>query len=109
MLNVAKADNTIELTRGDTGYLEVVLRDEEENIYSLKDGEKLSLKVKSSIYENEPVIEKEITESNIFYLRPEDTKSLDFGEYVYDIEVVTAEGDVFTVINTALFVLLSEV
>jgi hypothetical protein len=45
----------------------------------------------------------------ILHLEPDDTKGLGFGEYVYDVELTFANGDVDTFINNARFSLVPEV
>lgn len=42
-------------------------------------------------------------------LRPEDTKALKFGKYVYDIQITTKDGIVCTFIAKAQFKLTEEV
>ena len=42
-------------------------------------------------------------------LQPSDTKNLPFGNYVYDIELTTADGFVDTFIGPATFTLTGEV
>lgn len=49
------------------------------------------------------------TSTMILHLDPEDTKDLGFGEYVYDVELTFANGDVDTFINNAKFILAPEV
>ena len=50
-----------------------------------------------------------MTGSNQFHIEPEDTKFLSFGKYLYDVELTTASGDVYTVIVPTTFEVLKEV
>ena len=43
------------------------------------------------------------------HIRPEDTKELSFGKYLYDIQLTTADGDIYTVIPPTTFEILKEV
>lgn len=45
----------------------------------------------------------------LFYIYPEDTEGLDFGSYVYDIQVTWAGGVVKTLVGPAKFKLTEEV
>lgn len=42
-------------------------------------------------------------------IKPEDTKNLAFGKYVYDIELTKANGEVDTFITKAVFKITEEV
>ena len=45
----------------------------------------------------------------MLHLEPNDTKTLDVGEYVYDIQLTTSDGDVDTFIAMAKLILTEEV
>ena len=45
----------------------------------------------------------------ILELEPNDTKTLDFGSYVYDVQITFADGRVDTFITEAVFKLTPEV
>ena len=92
-------DTKIELTRGDTFKAQVVMVKYGEE-YTPQDGDTIRL------YNNEKVIPNDTLSLR---LEPSDTKPLGFGEYVYDIEITFADGDVDTFINNAQFVLVPEV
>ena len=65
---------------------------------------------KNSFKDASPVLIKTIPISTMqLKLKPEDTKKLKFGQYVYDIEITFANGDVDTFIPAASFELLPEV
>lgn len=102
MLNVL--GKKIHLTRGDTGYIEVSLKDNFGNDYVPSEGDKLYFRLKKNIYQSSLIVEKEISaESLMLELLPSDTEQLEFGTYCYEIELVTAGGEHFTVIENASF------
>lgn len=47
--------------------------------------------------------------SNSFKILPEDTEGCDFANYKYDVQLVTKDGDVFTVIEPSNLQILPEV
>lgn len=107
----------IQLTRGDTlQVLVTITKDGEE--YTPQDGdsvrfalkhEKLNAK-RTDYKDEEPLIIKDIPiDTMILELEPEDTKDLDFGTYVYDIEITFEDGVVDTFIPAARLNLTEEV
>ena len=44
-----------------------------------------------------------------FVIEPEDTSGLDFGNYVYDVELTLADGTVNTIIPPSTFKVMGEV
>lgn len=85
---------TIELTRGDTFLAQVEMTRNDEP-YTPAPGERVRFALKQSLNargtdfrESEPLILKEIpTDTMVLRLDPEDTRSLGFGTYYYDIEI----------------------
>ena len=102
--------NSIMLTRGDSFYAEVGIYDAEGQAYEVQSGDVIKFGLKHSTKESTCLIKKTIDNNDlILYLSPEDTKELPFGNYVYDIEITFANGDVDTFINGASFQLKAEV
>lgn len=107
----------ISLTRGDTLRVQILLtKDGEEYIPSGNDQVRFALKRpnmnanRTAYRDNTPLILKSIPISSmILTLNPEDTSNLCFGDYVYDIEMTFANGDVDTFIPNAVFKILPEV
>ncbi len=65
---------------------------------------------RSDYTDSEPLILKDIPITNMqLVLDPEDTKSLGFGQYVYDIQLTHADGSTDTFINRASLILTEEV
>ena len=105
-----EADGIIRLTRGDSAKIMVTIENDiiGEN-YEIAEDDTLTLTVKKNVKDTEALVQKIIVGSNTFYIRPEDTAALSFGKYKYDVQLKTAEGDVYTVIVPTTFELLQEV
>lgn len=99
----------IKLTRGDTAYLTVSVKNKDGEPYTVKTDDVLTLTVKGDYADEEALIEKKITGTATFHIRPEDTKDLAFGTYVYDVQITMTNGDNFTVIADKKFKITNEV
>ena len=99
----------IKLTRGDTARLTVSVKTKDGELYTVKSDDVLTLTVKGDYADEEALIEKKITGTTTFHIKPEDTKGLAFGTYVYDVQIKTAEGDNYTVIADKKFKITNEV
>lgn len=109
MLYINK-DGTIRLTRGDTARLTVTINNDfDGKPYEITETDVLKLTVKRSVRDTIPAFQKSVTGSNKFYIVPDDTKDLVFGKYIYDVELTTVGGDVYTVIEPTIFEILKEV
>lgn len=98
----------IEITRGDTAVLELELVQPDGTPYEVKSGDEVLLTVKTDIRTKEFVFQKSFVNSQVKIL-PTDTESLSYGSLVYDIQLKTASGDVFTVIGPSKFTICGEV
>ena len=107
MLEVSK-NGDIKLTRGDTAYLTASVNTKDGEPYTVKTDDVLTMTVKQD-YNDEPLIEKKITGTTTFHIEPGDTKDLEFGTYVYDVQVTMANGDNFTFIADKKFKITNEV
>ena len=96
-------DNTIHLTRGDTARLEVPLDNEQGEIYVMAEGDTLTLRMKKKLSDAEPCLTKESKGENLFHFEPDDTKHLPFGLYVYNVRIITAKGEEYTVVEPTTF------
>lgn len=108
---------SIALTRGDTLRIQVVIKIDDEE-YTPEAGDSVRFAVKHPIMNSKKTAYKDIQplliksipiETMILELQPSDTKSLDFGTYVYDIQITFADGTVDTFITEAIFKLTPEV
>lgn len=101
---------TITLTRGDTFVAQISLTDSEGHAYTLAEGDVIRFAAKRAYHSTAVLITKAIPhETMLLTLNPQDTKNLPFGEYVYDIQLTYANGDVDTVIDKGALVLTEEV
>lgn len=89
----------ITLIRGDTLKMQVsILIDKQP--YTPVAGDVVRFAMKQSMSSSKVLIHKEIPiDTLILHLQPSDTKRLAFGDYVYDIEITFANGDVDTFIT----------
>ena len=108
-----KDNGEIQLTRGDTAYIEVsidnTLADGSTEPYEVAANDTLTLSVKSSTDDTVYRFQKTIVGSNLFHIEPEDTRNCEFGKYKYDVQLTKASGDVYTVIEPTYFRVLPEV
>lgn len=110
--------NTIEMTRGDTLIVTVGITDENGQEYTPDANDSIRFALKHAemtlgrkgYKDADPLITKTIpNDSLVLQLNPADTKGLDFGEYVYDIELTHAGGAVDTFIANTRFIIAPEV
>ena len=106
---IIETDNTINLTRGDSCDIIVTIYDLNGNVYELQTGDSILFTIKINCETSDIIIQKDITEDCIISLSHNDTKSLAYGSYVYDVQLTTAGDDVYTVIAPAVFNITKEV
>lgn len=100
----------ISLTRGDTCTVKIDILDQDGVLYEPVEGDHVRFAAKKGYEKGAPLIVKEIPiDSMILKLDPEDTKKLDFGKYVYDVELTKKNGDVDTFITKASLTITEEV
>lgn len=99
--------NVISITRGDTGYITLALTKDGE-AYTMAAGDAAVLTVKKTVNDAAAVFAKTFADNNIV-IAPSDTSRLEYGDYVYDVQLTLANGDVNTVIAPHVFKILSEV
>jgi hypothetical protein len=108
-----KDNGEIHLTRGDSAYIEVPivnkLADGTTEPYEVAVDDTLALSVKSSTDDTVYCFQKEVVGTNLFHIEPADTCECAFGKYKYDVQLTTAAGDVYTVIEPTCFKILPEV
>ncbi len=102
--------NSISLTRGDSLILNISMTRNGEPFYPASgDSIRFALNKNKSGTET-PIIMKPVNTNDMtLRLQPEDTKSLDYGTYYYDIEYTSVEGYVDTFIGPASFKITEEV
>ena len=102
---------SIELTRGDSFYCRVGMKNKSDGTdYVAQQGDTVSFALKKKYKDDTPLVLKDIpVDTKILHLEPSDTKPLEVGDYVYDIELTTVDGDVDTFIDRAKFKITEEV
>lgn len=109
-MSLSISGTTIRLTRGDSLKIIVTPINVDGSDYEAEDGDVIRFAMKKSYNDQEPLIEKNIpVDTYLLELDPSDTKKLRFGEYVYDVELTHANGDVDTYISEATFIITKEV
>lgn len=104
----------ITLTRGDSASFTLTIEDAEEQTYDFSN-DVVKFGVKRSPFDKDCILEKTFDEEGKITFTPADTENLEFGDYLYDVEVrhtTEAESeaeedvvDVYTVIAAARFTL----
>ena len=103
-------DKTIKLTRGDTARLTVPITNlANTGEYTMESGDILYFTVKKTAKDSDFLFQKSVTGSNSIHIKPEDTADLSFGKYKYDVQLTTATGDVYTVIEPSTFEVMEEI
>lgn len=100
--------NEIELTRGDTLYLQITITDDTGEEYVVSPEDKLVFTLKKDVYQKTPILQKNI-QDNALIISHDDTKALQFGEYIYDVQLTQPNGDVTTVVKPTKFLINYEV
>lgn len=101
---------SISLTRGDTCAINVEIHKTNGELYIPNEGDTIRFALKEDVEESTPLILKDIpTDTMMLKIDPEDTKPLAFGVYVYDIELTTESGEVYTFITRSRFKITEEV
>ena len=95
-------NNTIWLTRGDTFKATIDIKDRSGQTYEPQTGDVLKFHLKRHYEDETCIIEKTIpTDPILLWLQPSDTQNLPYGNYVYEVELTFANGDVDTIIGKA--------
>lgn len=94
----------IHLTRGDTLIANLEIKRDDET-YIPAAGDVIRFAMKKDYKDEEPLILKTIDNNEmVLRLDSSDTKSLEFGEYVYDIQITMEDGTVDTFISDVFIV-----
>ena len=100
-------DNSIKITRGDTGRIAVAITNADGTAHDAA-GDTVRLTVKTSVNSPDALIQKTAVNGTLL-ISPADTAGLEYGSYVYDVEVTTAGGDVCTIITPTRFTIEPQV
>lgn len=104
-------NHEILMTRGDTLKVNVSIKQGNGvGDYIPLSTDVITFGVKKSVNDTEFIIRKNIPyDTMLLYIAPEDTKNLEYGSYVYDMQIEFANGDVYTFIPESKFVITGEV
>lgn len=101
-------DNNIAMIRGDSGIFKIDVTDVAGNVVALDDNDVLTFTLRRATRSPTIVLQKTITDG-MLTIHPEDTEKMEFGMYVYDVELKRINGFVDTIIPPHKFQLLEEV
>lgn len=105
--------NNIEITRGDTEFIDISLIDNKGNFIPFEIGDIVYMTVKEDILQAEFKFQKIVKDFDEgvahILISPHDTKSLDFKDYIYDVQVTDKNGIISTIVKPAIFRIGGEV
>lgn len=103
-------NNKITMTRGDTCKIQLFLSNDDGEPYTPNENDVIRFAAKTSYSDDEPLIYIIVPNDTLLLeIRPEDTKELPFGTYVYDMQITFADGSVDTFISKGTLKLEEEV
>lgn len=100
--------NEIHIIRGDSAEFNVEILTNDNQIFIPHDNDTLVFTLKKTTISNAVILKKPVVDG-LFRLDHQDTNTLAYGEYVYDIQLTQSNGEVTTVIPPSLFEILPEV
>lgn len=108
---ICEETSRIIMTRGDTVKISVGVKFKESGEpYEPEADDTIRFSVKKYLSDKNPVIVKDVPiETMLLVLDPDDTKSLSFGEYHYDVQLIKKNGDTDTIIPDKILELTGEV
>lgn len=101
-------NNNISMIRGDSGVFIITITDTNGTPVELTDGDGLTFTLRRTPRSPTIVLQKTITDGTLT-INPSDTQDMQFGSYVYDVELKRADGYVDTIIPPHEFLILEEV
>lgn len=101
--------NKISLTRGDTAFISIEMKNRDGTSYVMKEGDQVIFTCKESTYSPGILFQKALRPDGTIEISPEDTRHLPYGDYVYDCELRRYGGEVQTFIPPSLFTVCEEV
>lgn len=101
-------NNNISLTRGDSAIFALTVKKADGEPYEIGKGDTVIFTVKKSTFDKDIITQKTVV-NGVITINPDDTKSLEYGTYYYDVELTQADGFVSTVISPHKFIVEQEV
>jgi hypothetical protein len=103
-------NNNIILTRGDSFLADLVIYNPDGTVYEVEEDDQIIFALKRTPYDRKPYLTKEIDHEEMkLLISHDDTKNMEFGDYLYDIRLVKESGHVDTFITEGKFTLSLEV
>lgn len=103
-------NGSIYLTRGDSATIKINLKNKDTNrVHVLDPMDKLTFTVKKSTKDTNHLFQIVVFGESVFHILQDHTKDLEFGDYVYDVQLDTVDNDTITVIEKSAFVVGEEV
>ena len=101
---VSIINNHITLTRGDSFSCSLDLVDADGVEYIPASGDEIVFSVKRTAFDRKPKLKKTIpNDTLILSIEPTDTMAWDFGDYIYDIKINYADGNIETILADETF------
>lgn len=100
--------NKIFLTRGDSAIFTLTITDTNGDEYTPAEGDEITFTVKANTETRDILIQKDASSGKI-EIQLEDTENLEYGNYVYDVQLKKSDGYVDTIITPHEFRLEEEV
>lgn len=100
--------NTIYLTKGDNAKFKLHITDEDDKPYIFVSQTEIYFSVKKDIEDNQYILQKKVVNSDIIELLHEETKGLEVGRYVYDVQLV-CNDKYYTIVPPSTFYIEEEV
>ena len=101
MFTIDNDTNAMTIIKKDTASFDVALDN-----YNLEDGDSVTFTISKQVEEEEPILQKTVTDFvdgvATVKLTKEDT-NIEVGTYLYDIQIDTSDGRVDTVVGPAKF------
>lgn len=88
----------IKFTKGDSVAFEVELKNADGTEYTMQAKDKLTFTISKNVNDEVNALQVSSTTTKI-KIQPNYTKILEPGKYCYDIELTTADGDVYTIVG----------
>ena len=107
MFKINQKTNKISITKGDNASIKVKVYDSNGVEREIFEDDVITLTVKKTA-DSTAVLTK-TSDKGVINLVPTDTKSLASGTYVYDIQLTTFSGNIYTVIPISYFEIGQEV
>lgn len=102
-------EGKIYLTRGDTAYLQVAITLDDGTVYTAHEGDTLTLSIKKEMNDTGYALQKVVAADEVINILPENTRMLECGKYIYDVQLNTSLNEVFTIISPSGFYLKEEI